>query len=98
MLVSKVPYTAVFKFTSGEEFVCEVQSVEEDVYIITNPLTLGMGDKGVQFMPVSIMSDPKKPYTVPKKLVITGSPNEEIEKKYKATLSPIMVPDKKIIT
>lgn len=47
-----------FKITSGEELVARVSSVGENFYLLTKPLSVGMGPQGLHMMPSVFTADP----------------------------------------
>lgn len=88
-----VPYIAVFKLSSGEEFICKVVEETDSTYVVSNPLTLGQSAQGVQFMPIMMLADPDKNIEVPKP-VIVGTPQSNIESQYESLTSGIALPSK----
>lgn len=99
MLLQKqkeLPYVAVFKLSSGEEFICKVVDETETSYSVTKPLSLGQTAKGVQFIPALMLADPEKPISIPKP-VIHGEVPPDLESQYESITTGIALPKKSAI-
>jgi hypothetical protein len=99
MLIQKpkeLPYIAVFKLPSGEEFVCKVIEETSDSYLILKPLTIGQTAKGLQFMPILVLADPDKAVSIPK-TVIRAEVASDVESQYESLTSGIALPKKSAI-
>lgn len=96
MLKQKLPYIAVFKTNTGEEFIAEVTEESENAFQVKHPLCIVMGDKGAQFAPYLMLADPEKPTIIPRP-VITASPTENLTTQYKSVTTGIALPQKSAI-
>lgn len=95
MLTQKkeLPYIAIFKTGSGEEFIAKVIDETMIAFTIKSPLCMVATDRGMSFAPFMMMADPDKAINVPKP-VITGVPPLKLEEQYEQVLSPIALPSK----
>ncbi len=94
----KTPYTRVFKLSSGEEIIAKVVEEALGNYVITNPLTMVMGQKGFQFAPFMFMIDASKRMSISKSLVMADAePTVELESYYESVTSGIALPQKSSI-
>lgn len=99
MLIPKqqtLPYIAVFKLSSGEEFVCKVIDENAVSYTVMKPLTIGQTAKGVQFVPVLVLADQEKGIVLPKP-IIRGEASPELESQYESITTGIALPQKSSI-
>lgn len=99
MLVQKqksLPYISIFKTQSGEEFIAKVTEETMVSFTIEKPLSMVMGERGLQFAPFLMMADMEKSMTLPKP-VITASPQQSVEEQYESVTSKIVVPKKQSI-
>jgi len=95
MLTQKkeLPYIAIFKTGSGEEFIAKVIDETMIAFTIRSPLCMVSTEQGMRFAPYMMMADPDKPINVPKP-VTTGVPPLKLEEQYEQVLSPIALPPK----
>jgi hypothetical protein len=92
----KTPYVAVFKLSSGEEFICKVTEETVDSYTVSKPLTIAQTPQGMQFVPIMILSDQNRNVTIPKP-IIAGFPAPEVESQYESITTGIALPKKSAI-
>lgn len=95
MLAQKkeLPYIAIFKTGSGEEFIAKVVDETMIAFTVKSPLCMVSTEQGLRFAPFMMMADPDKAVNVPKP-VITGIPPAKLEEQYEQVLSPIALPPK----
>ena len=95
MLTQKkeVPYIAVFKTSSGEEFIGKVLEETMIAFSVKSPLCMVQTETGLRFAPYMMMADPDKTINIPKP-VITGVPPSKLTEQYEQVLSPIALPPK----
>src|SRR5260221_13348505 len=92
----ELPYFAIFKLNSGEEFICKVIDETIASYTVSKPLTIGQTNAGVQFVPILMLADPDKPVIIPKP-VIVGEPTPELMSQYESITTGIALPKKNAI-
>ena len=92
----ELPYIAVFKLSSGEEFICKVVGETMAAYTVMKPLTLGQTTQGVQFVPILMLADTEKTITIPKP-VIVGEPPVGLISQYESITTGIALPQKSAI-
>ncbi len=92
----ELPYIAIFKLGSGEEFVCKVIAETMVSYTVSKPLTIGQTASGVQFVPILMLADPDKPVVIPKP-VIQGEAPATLESQYESITTGIALPKKSAI-
>lgn len=101
MLLQKqreTPYIHVFKISSGEELIAKVTKEDEDGYTIDHPLTMAMGQRGLQFAPFMVMVDPDKSLVLRRdKVVADAAPLKELESQYESITTGIALPQKSSI-
>ena len=94
MLLKKqntVPYIAIFKLNSGEEFIGKVVAETTMSYTISKPLCLAPTEKGLQFAPFLMMADMDADVEIPRP-VIQGIANKTILDQYEYATSSIVLP------
>jgi hypothetical protein len=87
----EVPYIAVFKVGSGEEFIAKVVDETMIAYRVEKPLCMVATETGLRFAPFLMMADPDKAVNVPKPVVI-GEPASKLEEQYEQATSSIALP------
>jgi len=93
MLVQKkqeAPFIGIFKTQAGEEFIGKVTLETMEYYQIKSPLCMIATDKGFQFAPFLMMSDPDQPVTVPKPIIV-GIPAAKLQEQYEQAITPIQL-------
>lgn len=95
MLVQKkeFPYVAIFKTSSGEEFIAKVVDETLGSFTVEQPLCVVATQNGMQFAPFLMLADPEKKVNIPKP-VITTEPNSVFESQYDSATSKIALPKK----
>ena len=92
------PYIGVFKLSTGEEIIASVIDITSEAVTIKNPLTMAVGERGLQFAPFMIMADSSKPISVTRSLVVaTTYPTTGLETQYESITSGIALPQKSSI-
>ena len=86
-----IPYIAVFKTNSGEEFIAKVVDETIMAFSVEKPLCMVPTDGGLRFAPFIMMADPDKVINVPKP-IITGTPLGKLEEQYQQSISSIALP------
>jgi len=96
MLVQrKNPYIRVFKLVTGEEIITKVVGETDTEYEVEKPLQLSMGERGLQFAPISIMLDFEKSMAIEKaNIVFQGPAGDKMENGYESSISGIALPTK----
>jgi hypothetical protein len=101
MLVQKQndsPYIAVFKVSTGEEFVCKVADETTDTWVIEHPLCMVATQQGMQFAPFMMMVDPKGRLSLSKSMVIVKADAiTALESQYESITTGIALPKKSSI-
>jgi hypothetical protein len=91
----KDPYVRVFKLSTGEEIITKVVNETDTAYEVEKPLQLSMGERGLQFAPISIMLDFEKPMMIEKiNIVFSGPASNQMENGYESSTSGIALPKK----
>jgi len=96
----KIPYIAVFKLASGEEFFAKVTDETPVGYTLHKPLCLVPTQGGLQFAPLMMFADPKADIFMPKP-VMCSEPHPTFLSTYESAISGIALPSApkgKIIT
>lgn len=87
-----------FKLHSSEEVVAKVVDVFDSYVVITNPMSLGSGEKGIGFIHSMITHDTEKPVVLNRSSYSIVAPTDEaIKSKYIEGTTGIKVPGKKVI-
>lgn len=86
-----LPYTAIMKINSGDEFICKVIDETNDHYLVSKPLTIVQTQQGMQFAPILMLADTEKDVYIPKP-VIRGTPSPQLENQYQSAISGIALP------
>jgi hypothetical protein len=97
MLIDKKkdPYIRVFKLTTSEEIIAKVVNETDTEYAVEKPLQLSMGERGLQFAPISIMLDFEKTMMIKKSsIVFQGPATDKMENGYESTTTGIVLPPK----
>jgi len=101
MLLQKpkqTPYIYTFKLSSGEEIIATVKDELSDGFLITKPLTLAMGPKGLQFAPFVMLADTDKAMKLSASLILcSGEAVPEFESQYESLTTGIALPQKSSI-
>jgi hypothetical protein len=95
MLLNKqqtLPYIAVFKLSTGDEFLTKVLEITDTEYVVSKPLTIVSTEQGWRFVPLVMMADIDADIRLPKNLVIVSKPQAELESQYQAAVSGIVLP------
>lgn len=98
MLLQKqkqTPYIHIFKLSSGEEIIAKVVNDADGILTIDKPLTMAMGQRGLQFAPFMVMVDPDKPLELHRdKISASGDPMPGLESQYESVTTGIVLPQK----
>lgn len=97
MLVDKKkePYVRVFRLATGEEIITKVVNETDTTYEVEKPLQLSMGDRGLQFSPISMMLDFEKTMMIAKSSVVfQGVASDKMAGGYESTTTGIVLPQK----
>lgn len=87
-----------FKINSGEELIAKVVEVTRDNIIISDPVSVAPGPKGMQLIPSMFTADTEAKITLNTNSVSLYAPTEDsVKMKYVEATTGISVPDKKII-
>jgi len=93
------PYIAIFKLSTGEEIIATVIEDTSDTYMVKSPLCMVATEKGFQFAPLLMMTDPSKPVPLNKALILVqaATPAPELEGQYESLTTGISLPKKSSI-
>ncbi len=97
MLVDKKkdPYIRVFKLATGEEIITKVVNETDTAYEVDKPLQLSMGERGLQFAPISVMLDFEKSMNIEKiNIVFQGPAGDKMANGYESSTTGIVMPQK----
>jgi hypothetical protein len=87
-----------FKLNSGEELIAKIGEITRDNIIISEPVSVAPGPKGMQLIPSMFTADPEAKITLNTSSVSIYAPTEDsVKMKYIEATTGITVPDKKII-
>lgn len=87
-----------FKINSGEELIAKVVEITRDNIIISDPVSVAPGPKGMQLIPSMFTADTEAKITLNTNSVSLYAPTEDsVKMKYVEATTGISVPDKKII-
>lgn len=92
----QLPYIAVFKLGSGEEFIAKVVDEDMGKYVLSKPLCIVPSQQGLSFAPFMMLANPEKTINLPKPM-ITAEPSENILQQYESAITGIAVPKKPTI-
>jgi hypothetical protein len=83
---------------SGEELIAKIGEITRDNIIISEPVSVAPGPKGMQLIPSMFTADPEAKITLNTNSVSIYAPTEDsVKMKYIEATTGITVPDKKII-
>lgn len=95
LIQKKDPYICVFKLATGEEIITRVIGENDKHYEVEKPLQLSMGERGLQFAPISVMLDFEKPMRIEKmNIVFQGPAGDKMANGYESSISGIALPQK----
>ncbi len=87
-----------FKLSSGEELIARVISVEDNIALIEEPLSIAPTPKGMQLVPSMFTSDEGTLVSLNLALVVMSCITaQNIQDKYLEATTGIQVPEKKLI-
>jgi hypothetical protein len=87
-----------FKLNSGEELIAKIVEITRDNIIISEPVSVAPGPKGMQLIPSMFTADPMGKITLNTTSVSLYAETEDsVKMKYIEATTGITVPDKKII-
>ncbi len=89
------------KLTSGQELVGNVIDIDDEYYYLEKPLTIGQGQKGMEFLPIMFTGIHLSDSPLRKTAVALLSPvRPDVLEAYKDSIDPkqIVTPKKQIIT
>ena len=87
----KLPYIAVFKLASGEEFFAKVTDETPTEYRLHKPLCLVPAQGGLQFAPLMMFADPSEDVVMPKP-IMHSIPHPSFLSSYESAISGIALP------
>ena len=82
----------VIKLVSGEDVIAELVSSSEDAFEFKNPLVIGITERGIATMPLSVVADIKQVTLKKQHIIFIASPEEEILNAYKGQFGGILTP------
>lgn len=78
-----------FKMNTGEEIIAEIVSYETGKYNVTHPLSMMMGQQGLQMVP-SLQTSMDTEFAIAETAyVLSGETAEDLVKAYRNIISPI---------
>jgi len=78
-----------FKMTSGQEIVGKIEDLDDDYYYIVAPLTIGQGQKGMEFLPAMFCAEFLADTAMVRTSVAMVSPaREDVVVAYKESVAP----------
>jgi len=89
------------KLTCGQEVVARITEITDDGYTLEAPLTIGQGNKGMEFLPVMFTAEFGKPAVMKHIGIAMILPcREDVKEAWEASVDPkkIVTPKKQIIT
>ena len=87
-----------FKLNSGEELMGKFVEQNDNLLTIEAPVTIGVGQKGMQLMPTMFTVDPESSVTLnTNSVAIYAETEDSIKMKYIEATTGIQVPEKKIL-
>jgi len=92
-----------FKLTCGQEVVARITDLTDDGYTLESPLTIGQGNKGMEFLPVMFTAEFGKPAVLKHIGIAMILPcRDDVKEAYEESIKPqsdILTPgNKQIIT
>ena len=78
-----------FKLTSGQEVVGKLETIDDDGYHLTAPLTIGQGNNGMEFMQVmftTAFGEPAKLYHAGISMVLPT--RDDVKEAYEGSINP----------
>lgn len=100
MKLSDIKNNAVytFKLNSGEELIAKVTQVEQDAFVIEEPVSIAPGPKGMGLVPSMFTANPKSSVRLnTNSVALIAETEEQVRDKYREATTGISVPDKKLI-
>jgi hypothetical protein len=100
MKLSDIKNNAVytFKLNSGEELIAKVTKVEQDAFVIEEPVSIAPGPKGMGLVPSMFTANPKSSVRLnTNSVALIAETEEQVRDKYREATTGISVPDKKLI-
>lgn len=88
----------LYKLVTGEDIIAEEFSFSETHTVITKPLSVGITEKGVAFMPWMILSSSENFVLKNQHIILSTDPMEELLNKYSEVTGKVIVPESKIVT
>lgn len=81
-----------FKLSTGEEIITRYVRQDSDIYYVTKPTVLMMGQQGMGMMPFMFTVDPDAEYAIPKNnILVHAATDVEIAKQYLSKTSGIVI-------
>ncbi len=94
----KVGTVYTFKLNSGEELVAKVATIDENSILVSDPVSISPGPKGLQLMPSLFTADPKENVRLNTNSVsMIGETDPSVTDKYREATTGITVPEKKLV-
>ena len=85
-----------FKMTSGQEIVGKILDIDDEIYYLDRPLTIGQGPKGMELLPVMFTGKHLSNSCMYRHAIALASPiRDDVQKVYEESIDPDAV---KIIT
>lgn len=87
-----------FKLNSGEELIAKVTQVEQDAFVIEEPVSIAPGPKGMGLVPSLFTANLKSSVRLnTNSVALIAETEEQVRDKYREATTGISVPDKKLI-
>ena len=100
MKLSDIKNNAVytFKLNSGEELIAKVTKVEQDAFVIEEPVSIAPGPKGMGLVPSLFTANLKSSVRLnTNSVALIAETEQQVRDKYREATTGISVPDKKLI-
>jgi hypothetical protein len=87
-----------FKLNSGEELIAKVTQVEQDAFVIEEPVSIAPGPKGMGLVPSLFTANLKSSVRLnTNSVALIAETEQQVRDKYREATTGISVPDKKLI-
>ena len=87
-----------FKLNSGEELMGKFIEQRDNYLTIESPVTIGVGQKGMQLIPTLFTVDPDSSITLnTNSVAIFALTEDSVRMKYSESITGIKIPEKKIL-
>ena len=87
-----------FKLNSGEELIAKVTQVEQDAFVIEEPVSIAPGPKGMGLVPSLFTANLKSSVRLnTNSVALIAETEQQVRDKYREATTGISVPNKKLI-